>query len=177
MGAGQRLGICGRTGSGKSSLVRCLMRMMSVDGGQVLVDGVDVRRVPVALVRRAVTVVSQDPLLFSGTVRFNLDPTGQASDEQLHAALRCAGLMGGQDGGVRSGAGGAVSDAHRGSGRSCQLSDAVEDGGSNWSQGEKQLLALARALVWRQQTRLVVIDEGTSSVDEQADRAIQRVLA
>lgn len=166
---GRSLGIAGRTGSGKTSIVRCLMRMMQVDGGAVLMDGGDVRAMNIPLVRSSVAVVSQEPLMLSGTVRFNLDPGGEASDERLEDALQTVGLASSlQEAAARpiQSVVGSTSSSGRTRSRQVSLDDRVEDGGINWSQGEKQLLALARALVWRERTRVVIVDEGTSSVDE-----------
>jgi len=107
--------------------------------------------------------------MLSGTVRFNLDPGGEASDERLEDALQTVGLASSlQEAAARpiQSVVGSTSSSGRTRSRQVSLDDRVEDGGINWSQGEKQLLALARALVWRERTRVVIVDEGTSSVDE-----------
>ena len=138
----KKTGLCGRTGSGKSSTLAALARLHDVCGGKVLIDGVDVATLPLSELRAAIAVIPQQPSLFSGTVRFNVDPLGQRSDSAILAALREARLM---------------RKLKKSSSPSAILDTPVEEGGHNWSIGESQLLCLARALVLKR--RICCFDE------------------
>jgi ATP-binding cassette subfamily B protein len=157
--AGQRVAIVGATGAGKTSLAGLLARFYDVQHGRVLIDGVDVRQIALADLRRAVTVVPQNPYCFDGTIADNLrlfDAT--ITDEQMHDAARtaCAApfierLPGGYH-------------------------YPLMPGGANLSQGQRQLLALARALV-HSPNSILVLDEATSNIDTETEALIQRGLA
>ena len=155
MPAGQKLGICGRTGSGKSSLLLALLRLLELDRGTILVDGVDLQTVPRNLVRERLGTIPQDPFLLAGSVRANLDPLGRfpGDDAPLVAALEKVQIWG-----LIKGRGG--------------LDASAQD--QPLSQGQQQLFALARALVHR--ARVLVLDEATSNVDAESDRLMQRVI-
>jgi len=152
---GARAGVVGRTGSGKSSLVACLFRLHEIEGGQVLLDGVDLSALGLRCLRRSLTVVPQDPVLMAGTVRENLDPFG-AIDLQLlrHAVLR-AELA-------------SVDEVDE------VLARNLDRGGGNLSCGERQLLCLARAVISR--PTVLVMDEPTSSADPSTDAKLQSML-
>ena len=158
--AHSKTGLCGRTGSGKSSTIAALGRLHDVCGGQVIIDGVDVATLPLSELRAAIAVIPQQPALFSGTVRFNINPTGDRSDDAIIAALKESGLL-------RK-----FSSSSRRSGEILDIF--VEEGGSNWSTGESQLLCLARALVLER--RICCIDEATANVDFDTDAHIQETL-
>ncbi|CAJ1342042.1 unnamed protein product [Effrenium voratum] len=148
--AGQKLGLVGRTGSGKSSLLAALLRTTELSLGQVLVDGVDIRRVPLARLRAAVSLVPQEPVLWSGTVAENLDPAQRALPKDLEDALCKVHLDKKLDMG---------SDTR------------VEMRGNNFSLGERQLLCIARCIA--RHSRIVLVDEATSCVDGETDALIQ----
>ncbi|MEV4820399.1 ATP-binding cassette domain-containing protein [Micromonospora sp. NPDC049274] len=156
--AGSKVGIVGRTGSGKSSLFTALLRIVQPEHGRVLVDGVDTATLRLADLRAAVEVVPQDPVLLPGTVRDNLDPAGVYPDEEIIAVLTKVGLAD-----RLLGAGGDGLDA------------VMSAGGGRLSAGERQLLCLARALL--REVKLVLIDEATANLDAESDARIQRLLA
>lgn len=155
--AGKRVGICGRTGSGKSSLLQVLLRLVEPREGRVVIDGVDTSTVGVRQLREAIAIVQQDAPLFSMSLRQNLDPPGTCSDERLWAVLKLIRM----DEAVRALPQG--------------LSTEVTSGGSNFSAGERQLLCLARAVL--RGSRIVALDEASGSLDAATDAAIQRMLA
>ena len=156
VGAGERMGIVGRSGSGKSSLVSALLRLVELDGGRIEIDGVDHRHVPLCRLRTSIAVVMQDAVMFSGDLRYNLDPTEMHSDEELADSLRRVRLCTEEE------------DAAE------KLRETVGEGGENWSAGQRQLICLARAIL--SSARVMVCDEATSSIDSETDAVVQSVL-
>ncbi|KAL4987390.1 P-loop containing nucleoside triphosphate hydrolase protein [Aspergillus falconensis] len=155
-----RVGVVGRTGSGKSSLVLALFRFLEASHGTILVDGIDVSRVRLDQLRSRLQVIPQNPVLFRGTVRSNLDPLEEFDDATLSAALQAIGW--------RHPSTSPSSNPNA----SQQLSQLIE--ATNLSHGEKQLLCLARAIVRR--PKILILDEATSAVDMDAETLIQRTL-
>ncbi|KXN89182.1 Multidrug resistance-associated protein 1 [Leucoagaricus sp. SymC.cos] len=160
---GEKVGIVGRTGAGKSSLLQALFRMVEVQEGSIQIDGVDIRNIGLDTLRTRLALVPQDSTLFLGTLRDNLDPQGTKTDAELISALQRAWLL------PREG-----STPNPTAEAKFSLDATIGDEGSNYSAGEKQLLALCRALV--KNSRVIVLDEATSSVDVETDAKLQRTI-
>uniref|UniRef100_A0A8C1V956 ATP-binding cassette, sub-family C (CFTR/MRP), member 8b n=1 Tax=Cyprinus carpio TaxID=7962 RepID=A0A8C1V956_CYPCA len=153
---GQKVGICGRTGSGKSSFSLALFRMLDTIEGNRIIDGIDIAKLPLQTLRSKFSIILQDPILFSGTIRFNLDPERKATDQMLWEALEIAQLM-------------PVVKALPGG-----LDAMVTEGGENFSQGQRQLFCLARAFV--RKSSILIMDEATASIDMATESILQKVV-
>ena len=160
---GERIGMVGRTGAGKSSIMSTRFRLVEISGGHIIIDGIDIATIGLHDLRSRLSIIPQDPTLFHGTVRSNLDPFSEHTDLELWSALRQADL-------VPADAGLNDKDPSR-----IHLDSVVEEEGLNFSLGQRQLMALARALV--RSSRIIVCDEATSSVDMETDDKIQRTMA
>lgn len=157
--SGQRCGIVGRTGAGKSTIAVALFRLAEIESGTITLDDVDLSKIGLADVRgrkNGMYIIPQDPVLCSGTLRKCLDPFNGSTDDQVLDALQAVRVADALSRGLAA------------------LSDFVEEGGCNFSAGERQLLCLARAMLAKPQ--VLVLDEATSSVDGETDTFIQRML-
>jgi ATP-binding cassette subfamily C (CFTR/MRP) protein 1 len=155
--SGEKVGICGRTGSGKSSLMSVLFRVVEIPTtGRVLIDGVDIATITVHQLRTKLTIIPQDPMLFSGSLRMNLDPFAEKGDDELWGGLRKVHLS--------------ETVASWGQG----LDYDVAEKGENLSVGQRQLLCIARALI--RDSKVIVMDEATASVDQESDKLIQQTM-
>ncbi|XP_019407573.1 PREDICTED: ATP-binding cassette sub-family C member 8 isoform X1 [Crocodylus porosus] len=153
---GQKIGICGRTGSGKSSFSLAFFRMVDTFEGRIIIDGIDIAKLPLQTLRSRLSIILQDPILFSGTIRFNLDPEKKCTDSVLWEALEIAQLK-------------HVVKALPGG-----LDAIVTEGGENFSQGQRQLFCLARAFV--RKTSIFIMDEATASIDMATENILQKVV-
>ncbi|KAJ7036806.1 multidrug resistance-associated ABC transporter [Mycena alexandri] len=160
---GEKVGIVGRTGAGKSSLLQALFRMVELQSGSIEIDGHNIAEVGLDVLRGRLALVPQDSVLFLGTLRENLDPEGSKTDSELLSVLQRAWLLPGE-----GEAPDPVADSK------FSLNSTIGDEGSNYSAGEKQLLALCRALV--KNSSIIVLDEATSSVDVETDAKLQRTI-
>ncbi|KAH6838393.1 P-loop containing nucleoside triphosphate hydrolase protein [Chaetomium sp. MPI-CAGE-AT-0009] len=185
---GEKVGVVGRTGAGKTTLISALLRMTEPTNGKILIDGVDIHTVGLHLLRSSMSVISQDAVLLAGTIRYNLDPLQQYDDGWLHQCLRRVGLAGSQpdtDGTSSTGQdkeiGSGSSDSEKnhdfepsGGSGNLTLDSEVKEGGANLSHGQRSLISIARALVRR--SRILILDEATASIDGRADAELQVML-
>ena len=154
--AGQHAGVVGRTGSGKSSIMQALFRIVECEAGAIRIDGIDISTIPLCTLRSRLAIISQDPVIYSTTLRENLDPDGSFSDEQIWRVLdQCL---------MRP----AVEAMPE------QLETVVAERGESFSIGQRQLLCIARVLL--RTPKLLCLDEATASIDNESDAHVQSMI-
>ena len=180
VGAAEKIGVVGRTGAGKSSIMIALFRMAELSSGSIKIDGVDVSRIGLNDLRSGISIIPQDPLLFSGTLRSNIDPFNTKSDAELYDALKRAHLVHSSPRASMAVPRVSISgellpaDAQTQTKGRFTLDTVVEEEGGNLSVGERSLVSLARALV--RGTKVLVLDEATASVDVETDKRVQQTI-
>ncbi|KAK0751378.1 P-loop containing nucleoside triphosphate hydrolase protein [Schizothecium vesticola] len=176
---GEKIGIVGRTGAGKSTLISALLRIAEPTSGRILIDDVDIHTVGLHLLRSSLSVISQDAVLLAGTIRYNLDPFQGYDDIWLHQCLQRVGLVDSQPGTPDASSPSGLEKIHDSDSGSCSrgltLDSEVKENGVNLSHGQRSLISIARALVRR--SRIVILDEATASIDGRADTEIQAMLS
>jgi len=152
----EKVGIAGRTGSGKSTITLCLFRLLEATQGKILIDDVDISTVGLDILRSNLTIIPQDPALMEGTLRYNIDPLNKYNDSDIKEVMRMIGfdyiLDKSPDG----------------------ISQIVTEGGANLSVGEKQLICITRAIL--RKSKIIIMDEATASIDYQTEEIIQRAI-
>lgn len=168
----QRVGVVGRTGAGKSSLTLALFRFLEAREGSIRIDGIDISKIGLHDLRSRLAIIPQDPVLFSGTVRSNLDPFDDHTEADLYDAMERVQLIRSSINGSGTAIPATLSETNINIFKS--LSSRISEGGLNLSQGQRQLLCLARAIVSR--PKIMILDEATSAVDMATDLLIQRSI-
>ena len=152
----EKIGIAGRTGSGKSTITLCLFRILEATQGKILIDDIDISTIGLDILRSSLTIIPQDPALMEGTLRYNIDPLNKYTDNEIKEVMKRIGfdyiLDKSPDG----------------------INQIITEGGSNLSVGEKQLICISRAIL--RKSKIIIMDEATASIDYQTEEIIQKTI-
>ena len=149
---GEKIGVVGRTGSGKSTMLLCLFRILEANKGQILIDDIDISKIGLEILRQSLTIIPQEPIILEGNIRDNIDPSKTYNDAEILKTLKEVGL------------GEFMSDK--------DLDYKIEENGNNISVGEKQLLCIARAIL--KKTKIILMDEATANIDYRTESALKK---
>jgi ABC-type multidrug transport system fused ATPase/permease subunit len=159
---GHKVGIVGRTGAGKSTVSLALTRIIELASGSIRIDGVDISKVNIGKLREKITIIAQDPTLFTGSIRMNIDPQSKCTDEEILSLLKRAGLES------------LVTEQKEDEELKTGLEFQVEEGGKNLSSGEKSLICICRAII--RKNKVVILDEATANIDLKTEQRIQALI-
>ena len=149
---GEKIGVVGRTGSGKSTMLLCLFRILEANEGKILIDNIDISKIGLEILRQSLTIIPQEPILLEGNIRDNIDPSKTFNDSEILKLLKEVGL----------------SDFMMGK----DLNYKIEENGHNISVGEKQLICIARAML--KKTKILLMDEATANIDYRTEAALKK---
>ena len=149
---GEKIGVCGRTGSGKSTMLLCLFRILEANKGQILIDDIDISTIGLEILRQSLTIIPQEPILLEGNIRDNIDPSKTFNDKEIMELLKEVGLND------------FMADK--------SLDYKIEENGNNISVGEKQLICIARAML--KKTKIILMDEATANIDYRTEAALKK---
>ena len=152
---GEKIGVVGRTGSGKTTLSLCLFRILEADSGKILIDNIDISKIDLYSLRENISIIPQEPTLIEGSLKYNIDPYNKYSDSEINKLINEIGLDV------------FMSDKN--------LDYKIEENGNNLSVGERQLICIARAFL--KKNKIIVMDEATSSIDFKTENIIQNTIS
>ncbi|VEU24425.1 DEKNAAC105626 [Brettanomyces naardenensis] len=177
--AAEKIGVVGRTGAGKSTIIQSFFRFVDPDSGFIKIDGFNICEIGLGPLRRGLTIIPQDPTLFAGTLRSNLDIYSEYSDIEMFESLRRVNLISNEEYTESVNANRLITEndtlnSQENANKFLNLDSAITEGGGNLSQGERQLVCLSRSLL--KEPRILMLDEATASIDYESDTKLQKTI-